>query len=106
MSTVEREQLRENPGGLAIREARYLWADWVNEKQYWRDKTFAEMEEQFKNFIEGLLNIFAQVSAERPEFDPRKITFQRPRWLKDGKIIFELSYDGVAMHPHDHRWSQ
>lgn len=96
---------QENPGGLALHEPRYQWAEWINERQYWRDHTFIAMQEEFKNFVEGILNIFAHVASERPNFNPHKVTFQRPRWMKEGKIVFDITYDGQPMLPHDQRWS-
>lgn len=91
--------------GIYLGDPQYKVAQFVNEALARRGEAFQALTDEFQALMTGLCDQFAMRRKHDPDFDLRKITFERPRWMNDGgTFVFDISYKGSALLPSNHRW--
>lgn len=95
----------ERAGLVHIGDPRHKTTEFVEDVIGRHDEVFLALTDEFQALITGLCFQFAARRKHDPSFDPRHVTFERPRWRNDGGTFeFDINYRGQRLLPGNHRW--
>jgi hypothetical protein len=83
-------------------EPRHRVAAFVDDILGRADDAFDDMREQFRTLAISLMYQFA--AAKKNGVDLRTVKFESVRWVKEGRIVIDLSHAGRPWMPNPYRW--
>jgi hypothetical protein len=69
-----------------------------------RDDALEEMQGEFKSLILGLVDQFAAMKKHDPDLSLRSIELGTVRWVREGRLVIDISYKGKPFAPRVARW--